>query len=213
MSEQQNTNNGKITKQRTQPPATATSTSNALVVPQLPTPSAAHNTIHAQFIDRTDALVINHDMNGRLLSTNNAVITTLGYHPTQLSQAYMVQLMPESEREYFRNEYLNQIKTDGKYEGRWLLNGRGGKPYHWLVYCNVITTAQQPIVICFAHDITALMNIEDALKMSNEIFRSAFDYSGMSLALISTGGIILDANKSLCSFLKYSKQELINKNN
>jgi len=42
-----------------------------------------------------------------------------------------------------------------------------------------------------------------------ESFRSAFEFSGIGMAIVSTDGHILEANNALCTFLGYTKPELL----
>lgn len=42
-----------------------------------------------------------------------------------------------------------------------------------------------------------------------ESFKSAFEFSGIGMALVATDGSILDANNALCNFLGYPKNELL----
>lgn len=45
---------------------------------------------------------------------------------------------------------------------------------------------------------------------NSELFRSAFDYSSIGMALIGLNGQWLDVNKSVCQIIGYSKEELYN---
>lgn len=55
--------------------------------------------------------------------------------------------------------------------------------------------------------------LSDKVRLSKydykESFRSAFEFSGIGMALVATDGRILDANNALCNFLGYPKQELL----
>lgn len=44
----------------------------------------------------------------------------------------------------------------------------------------------------------------------NETFKSAFDFSGIGMALMSTDGRILDVNNAVCTFTGYARSELLN---
>ncbi|MFI5196679.1 MAG: PAS domain S-box protein [Chitinophagales bacterium] len=48
-----------------------------------------------------------------------------------------------------------------------------------------------------------------ALKTSKDTFASAFDYSGIGIALISPFGKWLDVNKAMCDLTGYTKEELL----
>ncbi len=50
---------------------------------------------------------------------------------------------------------------------------------------------------------------EEALRESEERFRTAFDAAPMGMALVSPTGEVLRANRPLCDFLGYSEEELL----
>jgi diguanylate cyclase (GGDEF)-like protein/PAS domain S-box-containing protein len=54
--------------------------------------------------------------------------------------------------------------------------------------------------------------ITQALRKSEEHFRSAFDYAAVGMALVGTDGRWLSVNRSLCKLLGYSEQELLEMN-
>lgn len=54
--------------------------------------------------------------------------------------------------------------------------------------------------------------ISQALKKSEEHFRSAFDYAAVGMALVATDGRWLSVNRSLCNLVGYSEQELLRTN-
>ncbi|WP_374948817.1 PAS domain S-box protein [Mucilaginibacter sp.] len=58
-------------------------------------------------------------------------------------------------------------------------------------------------------DITEKHKIEQDLKISEETFRNAFEYSPIGMVLVSTEGKFLKANKSLCDMLGYTADELM----
>jgi diguanylate cyclase (GGDEF)-like protein/PAS domain S-box-containing protein len=54
--------------------------------------------------------------------------------------------------------------------------------------------------------------ISQALRKSEEHFRSAFDYAAVGMALVGTDGSWLSVNRSLCKLVGYSEQELLQMN-
>ena len=63
--------------------------------------------------------------------------------------------------------------------------------------------------IGYGLNITDRKVAEEALKTSKDTFASAFDYSGIGMALISMDGKWLDVNNVLCQLTGYSKEELL----
>jgi PAS domain S-box-containing protein len=59
-------------------------------------------------------------------------------------------------------------------------------------------------------DITERKQVEQALRDSEERFRSAFDYASIGKALVSTEGRWLKVNRMVCRITGYSEEELLN---
>jgi PAS domain S-box-containing protein len=59
------------------------------------------------------------------------------------------------------------------------------------------------------HEIAVRRQAEDALRVSEERFRSAMHYSPIGMALVSTSGEYLEVNPALCAILGYSVEELL----
>ncbi|MFL9456354.1 MULTISPECIES: diguanylate cyclase [Nostocales] len=59
------------------------------------------------------------------------------------------------------------------------------------------------------HEIAERQRVEEALRESNERFRSAFDYAAIGMALTATDGRWLQVNRALCEITGYSKEDLL----
>jgi two-component system sensor histidine kinase UhpB len=64
-------------------------------------------------------------------------------------------------------------------------------------------------VIGVAEDITAHVQAQQALRESEERFRSAFEYAAIGKALVSPDGRWLRVNQALCRIVGYSQEELL----
>lgn len=66
-------------------------------------------------------------------------------------------------------------------------------------------------LVGISRDITARKQAEEALRTSEEQFRSAFDYAAIGMALVGLDGRWLKVNDALCRIVGYSEAELLPK--
>ncbi|HEY9649651.1 MAG TPA: PAS domain S-box protein, partial [Coleofasciculaceae cyanobacterium] len=64
-------------------------------------------------------------------------------------------------------------------------------------------------IVGISEDCTERKQLELALQQSEKRFRSAFETAAVGMCLVSPEGRCLDANRSVCQLLGYSKQELL----
>jgi len=64
-------------------------------------------------------------------------------------------------------------------------------------------------ILCISTDITARKRAEQALRASEEKFRTLFDNAGDAIFIHDTEGRFLEANRAACQRLGYSREELL----
>jgi PAS domain S-box-containing protein len=137
-----------------------------------------------------------------------------GYNPDEIAtwDGWVAKIHPEDQPKYKRKveEYIAGKTTSYSVEQRFLC--RDGT-YKWILSRGVIiskTDDGKPLrAIGTHHDINERKLAEEALKTSRETFASAFDHSGIGIALISPDGKWLDVNSIVCQMTGYSKEELL----
>lgn len=68
---------------------------------------------------------------------------------------------------------------------------------------------QVVLLIPEGRDITARKQAEEALRLQEELFRGAFDYAAIGMAMVAPTGRWLRVNSALCTLLGFSAQELL----
>ena len=87
--------------------------------------------------------------------------------------------------------------------GQWVWVYGRGKVFSW-------TNEGKPLMMFGTNqDITSKKKIEEKLKMSEQAFRSSFEYAGIGMALVGLNGEWLRANQKLCSIVGYTEKEMV----
>ena len=111
-----------------------------------------------------------------------------------------------------RNERFAKVINEKKsYEWEEKIIDRDGKiSYHYRCLHPLFDERGAiDVVIVYGANITDRVLAENELKKSRDIFASAFNYSGIGMALLSETGNWLEVNKALCDITGYTKEELL----
>ncbi len=167
---------------------------------------------YREIFNYSQAWICTHDMNGCLLSVNPSACKILGYPENDLIGLPIEQLIPEHHRIEFSQVYLNKIISQGKAEGIMnILNKEGKSSY--ILYQNYLVNESdnEPYVIGFAQNITGRIIAEEALKRSEEKYRSIIENMNLGLIEIDLDERIIFANQRFCTMSGYNLEELTNK--
>jgi PAS domain S-box-containing protein len=95
-------------------------------------------------------------------------------------------------------------------ESEWTLIRKGGSRFSGTLSASALYDANGAVsgYLTVLGDITQRKQQEDALRLSEERFRRAFDDAPIGIALVSPEGRWLQANRVLCDLLGYSEVEL-----
>ena len=85
---------------------------------------------------------------------------------------------------------------------------KSGEVRTTLVSGEVIDLSGEPCMLWVSYDITERKRAENALRESEELFRTSFENATAGVCLVGTDGRFLSVNHTLCEMLGYSREEL-----
>ncbi len=127
--------------------------------------------LYRDLVEHSQDLICTHDLQGILLSVNQAPLKLLGYSRDDLVNKPLRDfVVPEARTRC--DEYLAQIKRDGFAKGLLPVLTKDGQTRLW-EYHNTVRTdgVGAPIVRGMAHDVTEQKAVERALRESKERFQ------------------------------------------
>ncbi|MGJ7918019.1 PAS domain S-box protein [Massilia sp. LXY-6] len=155
------------------------------------------------------------DLDGNWTYVNHAFAAIAGYAPQELVGRSNLELAPPDERERSR-QFTDQLLA-GAIEiqrDRRLLRKDGSTRWIRMTAKMLRDDAGQPLygIVLFV-DITDAMRAEEALRRSEERFRTTFEHAPLGIAECAADGRFVAANKTLLAMLGYTMAELENLSN
>jgi diguanylate cyclase (GGDEF)-like protein/PAS domain S-box-containing protein len=152
------------------------------------------------------------DLDGKWTYVNQAFAAIAGYAPQELVGRSNLELAPPDERERSR-QFTDQLLA-GAIEiqrDRRLLRKDGSTRWIRLTAKMLRNEAGQPLYgIVLFFDITDAMHAEEALRRSEERFRTTFEHAPLGIAECAADGRFVAANATLQEMLGYTLAELEN---
>lgn len=162
--------------------------------------------------EKSPALISIHDLNGKLVDVNQTTLDVLGYSKEELIGKSLGNFLRQEGRLHIETEYKDIIEREGKDEGISVAKTKEGEDVH-LLYQNHLVSInnEEPYILGFAQDITAIIIAEMELKKSEEKYKGIIDNMNLGLVEIDVEGTIIYANSSFCQMISHSQEELIQK--
>lgn len=153
------------------------------------------------------------NMDGIIVLTNKHLETLFGYDAGELIGSKLYLLVPEIHREAHergRIEHMKGFKRDEVVKGReFEAKRKDGSQFFVEVTINVNKEMDGGIAFAAVKDVTERNMLYNQLKVSNDTFKGAFQYSAIGMALVSTDGRFLEVNHNLCNTVGYTEEELL----
>lgn len=155
------------------------------------------------------------DLDGNWIYVNQAFAAIAGYAPEELVGRNNLELVPPDERERSR-QFTEQLRS-GDIEiqrDRRLLRKDGSTRWIRMTAKMLRDDAGRPLYgIVLFFDITDAMHAEEALRRSEERFRTTFERAPLGIAECAPDGRFVAANTTLLAMLGYTMAELENLSN
>jgi PAS domain S-box-containing protein len=165
---------------------------------------------YRDLVEHSQDLMCTHDIEGRLLSVNQAAARALGYETGELLQMSILDLLATRARPLF-DAYVAQIRRDGVAGGLMCMLTHAGEERIW-EYQDTLRAegVPEPIVRGMAHDVTDQRRMEKALRLSEEKFSKAFRSSPANIVITSIEeGRFFDVNEAFERSMGFTRDELI----
>ena len=166
--------------------------------------------------------VVLQDPQGRIVTVNDAACTLLGVYPAEITgrnvadRSWLTVREDGSELPVDERPSMVALRTGRPVRGVTMGVQRADGSFVWLAV-NAEPLLQEdpggtPVVVgavtTFA-DVTATRRAIDALRRSEEQFRSAMRHAPVGMALVELDGSFREVNRALCRIVGYDEDELV----
>lgn len=143
---------------------------------------------YRELAEASHDLICDHDLDGRILTVNAAVVRTLGRTREELCAMSLRDLLVPEALPLF-DEYIATISANGVAEGLMVLRTPDGARRVWH-YRNAmrLTGLERPVVRGLAHDVTEREEALAALRHSEQHFRSIIENGSDVIGIIDNAG-------------------------
>ena len=145
---------------------------------------------------------------GRFLNVNDSFLRTTGFRREEVMgrTSLELNLWPEPGD---RAKLYQAVQEHGSAHNLELYFRMKSGEMRLLRYsAETITVAQEPCLLVVAEDITERKRAEEALRESEERFRSMFEATAIGVAVADMNGRLVESNRRLQELLGYSGEEL-----
>ncbi|MCX6153561.1 MAG: PAS domain S-box protein [Candidatus Kapabacteria bacterium] len=167
---------------------------------------------YRDLVEHSNDLICTHDLEGNVLSVNNAAEIITGYSKDELLTMKMQDIIvPEYQRLF--KIYLEKIKRIGNAKGLLTILTKNGEKSIW-EYNNSLRTegVDTPIVRGMSKNITESKRAEEAIRNSELKYRTLVDKSSVGIYKLTYDGDILYGNEAMQDIIEYEGDENINLN-
>ena len=157
------------------------------------------------------AICVNTVDTGRVIDANEQFARFLGFSRDELvgRTVFDVNLWVDGEA---RQRMMARLKAERSLRDvEAQFRRKNGEVRDVLVSCELVQLAGEsdPVTISMFLDVTDRRKAGEALRASEERYRTLFEYAPDGILIADPAGFWLDANASMCAMLGYAREELI----
>ncbi len=147
---------------------------------------------------------------GRYIYVNNTFLKALGYEASEVIGHTVRELrlydIPEE-----RDQLLQLIMDTGRIRGHEVcLRSKDNVSLTALFSADIIEVAGERLLLCVGKDISDRKRMEEALRLSEERFSKAFNFSPITMSISTLDeGLFLHVNDSFCRVLGFKSEEVL----
>lgn len=164
---------------------------------------------YRDLVENSREFIGTHDLNGLILSANQAAATALGISLEQLVGRNIRDFMaPEADAHF--EKYMEQVRMHGGTHGLMAMITSSGERRIWEYYNSLRTEGvAEPIVRGIARDITEQRAAEKALRESEERYRELFENSRDAIYVHDMSGRYISVNRAAEELSGFARAEIL----
>jgi PAS domain S-box-containing protein len=167
---------------------------------------------YRDLVENSEDLLGTHDLEGRILSINPAPCRRLGYEVEEVLRMNMRDLLAPRFRDLYP-AFAERVLRNGQDKGYMVVITKNGEERIWDYTSTLRSTGvTAPVIRGMAHDVTERFRAQEALRLSEQKFETAFRASPHAMTISSLrDGRFLDVNASFERQSGFSREEIIGK--
>jgi PAS domain S-box-containing protein len=167
---------------------------------------------YRDLVEHSEDLIGTHELDGQILSINEAPCKRLGYTPDQVLHMNMTDLLAPRYRHLYP-KFVARVLKYGHASGQMVVVTRTGEERVWDYFSTLRTEGVYvPVIRGMARDVTEKFRAEQALRLSEAKFATAFRSSPNAMTISSLrDGRFIDVNASFERQSGYTREEVVGK--
>jgi len=160
---------------------------------------------YRDLVENSGVVICTHDLEGKLLSVNAAMVRFTGYSREALLRMSVADLLTRGARDGFA-AYLAEIRTKGTARGLMQIRTADGKS-RWWEYHNTLRTegVDVPVVRGMGEDVTERKTAQDALRQSEVQLLGILESTGEGILAVDRKGKVIQANRQFAELWRIPK--------